>query len=478
VDLHISLTGRANLSRQIYEQIRAAIMDGLLSPGAAVPSTRELAQRLSVSRNSVSVAYDRLVAEGFLVSRVGAGSFVSTDIQPLPRIPRVGSPLRARAIWDEIREPPVWSEYHAQFDFRAGVPDARLFPFATWRALVADQLRPAAVQDGANIHAAGHPGLRAAIARHIGLSRAVRVNADDVFVTSGSQQAVDLVARVLLEPGDAVALEDPGYPPVQKAFASLGNRIIGVPVDAEGLIVDALPEDARLVFVTPSHQFPLGVTMSLRRRLALLEWAERVDAAILEDDYDSEFRYHGRPLEPLQSMDRTGRVLYVGSFSKVMLPTLRLGFLVAPAPLHAALRKAKHVTDWHTAVPLQAAAARFIEEGLLARHIRRMRNVYANRHSRLSAAVDRDLADHLTHIPSAAGLHIAVVARREDFDDVAVIRRARAADVALSPLSPFAVTGSPRPGLILGYGAIASELIDEGLRRVSASLDLKPASGL
>ena len=245
--------------------------------------------------------------------------------------------------------------------------------------------------------------------------------------------------------------------------------MVGVPVDAEGLVTDALPDDARLVYVTPAHQFPLGVAMSLRRRLALLAWAERTGAAIVEDDYDSEYRYGGRPLEPLHGLDHTGRVLYVGSFSKVLLPTLRLGFVVAPPPLHDALRKAKHLTDWHTQVPLQAAAARFVADGHLARHIRRMRAVYAPRHQMIQAALTGPLAAHLRVIPSAAGLHVAALLRTGG-DDTAVVTRALARDVALQPLSHFRIGTDGPQGLVLGYGAIPTEHIDEGLRRLACTM--------
>jgi GntR family transcriptional regulator/MocR family aminotransferase len=310
----------------------------------------------------------------------------------------------------------------------------------------------------------GHPGLRAAIARHIGVSRAVRAQPADVIVTAGAQQAIDLISRVLLEPGATAAVEDPGYPPARMLFASQGVRIVGVPVDAEGLVVDAIPADARLVYVTPSHQFPLGLAMSLERRMALLAWAERHDAVIIEDDYDSEFRYGGRPIEPLQSLDPGGRVLYVGSFSKVMLPSLRLGFLVAPPSLRRALRKAKFVADWHTPQAEQGALASFIDEGLLARHIRRMRAEYQNRHELIGRILVRDFADLLEPVPSAAGLHLSALLP-EGTDDRAVVHRARSRGVGLLALSDYFVD-EPRPGLILGYGSIPAARIEEGLRRL------------
>jgi GntR family transcriptional regulator/MocR family aminotransferase len=223
----------------------------------------------------------------------------------------------------------------------------------------------------------------------------------------------------------------------------------------------------RLVYVTPSHQYPLGMAMSMARRQALLEWARRAEATIVEDDYDSEFRYGGRPLEPLQSLDATGRVLYVGSFSKMMLPTLRLGFVAAPPPLHAALRKAKYLTDWHTAVPMQAAAALFIEDGLLARHIRRMRRIYAERHQRIIDILVRDFGEHLTPLPSAGGLHLAALLHpRAGSTDQEIALQARADGVAVFPLSRHFVATAPRPGFLFGYGAIASDRIEEGLGRL------------
>ena len=466
VELHISLDGPGDLSTKMYDQIRAAIVAGRVQPGQRLPSTRELAGRLAVSRTTVGVAFDRLLAEGFVHGRVGAGTFVSATPHPYTDERPATSPLRPRPLWDSLYQPLVMSDLRADFDFRPGIPDASRFPYSTWRALITEQLRPGAVGSAAHIDPAGVGALRIAIARHVGVARAVRAVADDVFVTSGSQQAIDLIARVLLEPGDRVAMEDPGYLPMRGAFVANGAQVVGVPVDAEGLVTDALPDDARLVYVTPAHQFPLGVAMSLRRRLALLAWAERTDAAIVEDDYDSEYRYGGRPLEPLHSLDHTGRVLYVGSFSKVLLPTLRLGFVVAPPPLHDALRKAKHLTDWHTQVPLQAAAARFVADGHLSRHIRRMRAVYAPRHRLIAAALAGPLGPHLHEVPSAAGLHLAALLRAGG-DDTAIVERARTCGVALLPLSRFRVGADGPQGLVLGYGAIPTEHIGEGLRRLA-----------
>jgi GntR family transcriptional regulator/MocR family aminotransferase len=358
-----------------------------------------------------------------------------------------------------------------EFDFRPGIPDVSRFPFAAWRARVSRHLHLKEVGTGAHIGAAGHSGLRAAIARHLSVSRAVRCTTDDIVVTNGSQQAIDLIIRVLLAPGDIAAVEDPGYPPPRGALRAYGCRVVGVPVDAEGLMVDAIPKGVRLVYVTPSHQYPLGVVMSMSRRQALLAWASRVNGAIVEDDYDSEFRYGPRPLEPLQSLDESGRVLYVGSFSKVLLPTLRLGFVVAPPPLHAALRKAKHLADWHTAVIMQAAAAQFIEDGLLAQHIRRMRRVYSERHERIVRALERDFCGCLTPLPSTGGLHLAALLdERHSASDQDIVERAAAQGVAVFPLAYHYAATPPRQGLMFGYGAIPTDRIEPGLRRLRACL--------
>jgi GntR family transcriptional regulator/MocR family aminotransferase len=471
LQLHLRLTSRRDVCGQLYRQIRDAILDGRLRAGEALPSTRELTRHAGISRNTVLLAYERLRAEGFITSRVGAGTFVSDGIRPRTSVHASDSPLKPRAVWDEIPEGIDMSATRAEFDLRPGIPDVSSFPFAAWRARLSRQFHPGPVGSAAHIGAAGHAGLRTAIARHVALSRGVRATADDVLVTNGSQQAIDLIVRAVLEPGDVVAVEDPGYPLPRRLFHAYGCRVAGVPVDGDGLVVDAIPRRARLVYVTPSHQYPLGMAMSMARRQALLEWADQHDGIVLEDDYDSEFRYGGRSLEPLQSLDGCGRVLYVGSFSKVMLPTLRLGFLVAPAPLRSALCKAKYLTDWHTALPTQAAAALFIDDGLLAHHIRRMCRVYAERHERIRRVLLTDFHELLTPLPSVGGLHLTtLIERPSGSSDIDIARRAHAAGVAVLPLSYHHVSNEPRPGLLIGYGAIATDRIEEGLDRLRGCL--------
>jgi GntR family transcriptional regulator/MocR family aminotransferase len=471
VNFHVSLSGRGDLAARIYRQILDAILDGRLRTGERLPPTRELARQLDVSRNTVAVAYERLIAEGFLSGRVGAGTFVCAE--PPRRARRRTAPggagVQPRRVWRTMPSPAEIRSDPAIYDFRVGTPDPRLFPYETWRRLLTGQLRPAAMAAAQYSTAPGSPDLGAAIARYIGVSRSVRASGDDVVTTHGAQQALDLVGRVLIEPGSHVAVEEPGYPPVRLLFQSLGARVVGVPVDAEGLDVSAIPSGVRLVYVTPSHQLPLGTPMSPARRTALLAWADRNRAVVIEDDYDSEFRFSDRPLEPLQSLDQTGRVVYVGTFSKTLLPMLRLGFVVAPASLRPALQTARQLSDWYGESLTQAALARFIDEGLMARHVRKATREYATRWERLLTVLHGDFAEWVEVVPSVAGLHLCVWLRSGSTDHAsAVVQQARESGVALQSIAGFYREGRPRAGLLLGYGLITSDRIDEGLSRLRA----------
>jgi GntR family transcriptional regulator/MocR family aminotransferase len=471
VEFHVNLVGRKDLSGEIYRQLRRAILDGRLQPGDVVPPSRELARRLSVSRTTVTVAYDRLSGEGFVSSRVGSGTFVSDSIPHASRPGiRTQGTLRPRPVWQDIYLPTAF-EAPAEFDFRTGLPDASRFPYGAWRQLMGRELRASAVGRGFYGDPAGHRALREAIVRHIGTSRGVVAAPEDVTVTNGTQQAMDLIARVLLAPGDRVAVEDPGYPPVWLLFKSLGLRIASVPVDDQGIVVDALPKDARLVCVTPSHQYPLGSAMSLPRRTTLLAWAERHNAAIVEDDYDSEFRYSGRAHEPLQTLDTHERVLYVGSFSKTMLPSLRLGFVVAPRSISQALHAAKYVADWYAPLPTQLAMANFIDQGWFARHVRKMRTIYRARHDAIAEALTGQLSEHLTIIPSGVGLHISATANGSPAMLDGALELASTAGVAFHSLSMFQVNQPGQPGIAIGYGAIQTEHIRSGLNILQKALE-------
>lgn len=467
--LHINLAERDDLSGEIYRQARRAIVSNMLRPGDSLPPSRELARGLNVARATVVIAYERLAAEGFIQSRQGAGTFVSCWHSPAHKPPATSRSraLEPRAVWEAIPLPTAFDQ-PAEFDFRTGLPDVSLFPHKHWRRLITQALRAGEVgPDSSYRSPAGHPALRDSIARHIGVSRGINASAEDLVITHGTQQAIDLLSRVLLAPGDQVAVEDPGYEAPRRAFEAAGARVVGVPVDDEGLVVEALPAGIRAVYVTPSHQYPMSVTMTLARRRALLDWADRNGAAIIEDDYEGEFRFKGHPLEALQTLDAAGRVVYIGSFSKTLLPTLRLGFVVVPISLRAAMEKAKYVSDWTTSTLEQAALSRLVEDGSFVRHVRKTGKIYSARHKLIAEIIANDFADHLELIPSTTGLHLTALARSASVEELSeVTARAAEMGVQVHRLSSFAVGQSARSGLVLGYGAVPIDRIGEGLCRL------------
>jgi GntR family transcriptional regulator/MocR family aminotransferase len=462
------------LLRALHAQLRAAILDGRLKPGLRLPSTRGLARTYRISRNTAIAAYDLLQSEGYVISHRGSGIYVATA---LPRRaerkaqPREDArPQRLAAFWRTIvpgfgMAPPL----QLRHEFALGVPDARLFPFAIWRRLAARALRALAKEPAAYSSAWGRAPLREAIARHVSFARAVACAAEDIVVTSGAQQAFDLLARILVTPGrTVVAIENPGYPPQRTAFAAAGAKIVPVRVDAEGLVVQSLPRDARVICVTPSHQFPLGSAMSARRRAELLDFARARGAVIVEDDYDGEFRFGGRPLDALQTLDRNDCVFYVGTFSKSLFPAIRLGYIVSPPWARQALVAARQCSDWHSGVIEQDTLAAFIAEGHLVRHVRRMRGVYAARREVLLAGLQRDFGRWLQPIPNVAGLHLAAFTA-PDIDVPEIVGLARSEGVGVSSLKRFYFGGRIRDGLIFGYGAIDERSITEAcaqLRRL------------
>ena len=439
----------------VYRALRAAIVDGRLPAGERLPATRVLAADLGVARGSVAAAYERLAAEGYLTARVGAGTFVAVVPVARPRRRVAADPLRPRAGWAFAPLPSAAAQAAPRYDFRTGIPDAGLFPFDAWRRLVTAELRLRWNSPGTYAAPDGHPALRTAIARYLGVSRGVPAVAGDVVVTNGAQHAFDLIARVLVKPGDVVAVEEPGYPPAARILASLGARVTGVRVDEQGLVVDELPAHCRLVYTTPSHQFPLGRAMSLARRRELLDWARGRPAAIVEDDYDSEFRFSARPLEPLYSLDTAGRVLYVGTFSKSMLPAIRTGFVLTPPGLRDALVAARQMGDGYGQPAVQAALARFLDEGLLARHVRRAGREYAGRHARIAAALAA--LPGLDVVPSAAGLHVTALTAA---DSTAVVAAAARAGLAVDDLRTYSTR---QAGFVFGFGAVDPSLIDEAM---------------
>ncbi len=472
--LVVPAAGSRSILRALHEQLRAAILDGRLQPGLRLPATRALADAYGVSRNTAVAAYDLLLSEGYIVSRARSGAFVADGLPHLRKRRNAddapGPQRRLNAFW---RDPPLFmpaTATTARFDFKLGVADKQLFPFATWRQLSARVLRAFAREAAAYGPPRGRQSLREAVARHVAFTRAVACQPNDVLVTSGSQQAFDLLARILVTPGrTVVAVENPGYPPLHTALAAAGARIAPVPVDAEGMVVAKLPPDAKVVCVTPSHQFPLGTVMSMRRRAALLEFAHARNAVVIEDDYDGEFRFGGRPLDALQSLDRTDSVFYIGTFSKSLFPGIRLGFIVAPRWAQPALVAAKRGADIHCGVVEQDTLAAFIDEGHMARHVRKTRAVYGARLQALLDGIRRDLDHWLEPMPSAAGLHVAALAKMP-IDMDAVAARALELDVGVYPLRPYYARGRAAPGLVFGYGAIDEHDIREGLSRLRRAL--------
>ena len=487
------------LHRQLYGQLRELVLSGRLAPGTRLPASRGLAEELGCSRNTVLAACEQLVSEGYLETRVGAGTFVSSELPDrlaTPEPPALPPGQAAPASRSALSRPVLSSRARGlaarEMDLReeppgaafaTGRPDTTLFPFDVWGRLLGRIWRR---PDPALLHAGapgGLPALRAAVAGYLRTLRGLDCTAEQVLVTAGGQQALDLAARVLLDPGDAAWVEEPGYGGLRAALTAAGARPVPVPVDGEGLSVAEgrrLAPEARLAAVAPSHQYPLGVAMSLARRLELLDWAAASGAWVLEDDYDSEYRYAGRPLAALQGLEAardTGagdrRVIYVGTFSKVMFPSLRLGYLVSPPVLLEAFLRARRALDDHPSTIAQPALAAFIEQGHFAAHVRRMRRVYAARQSALLAAGRRALGGLLALAPDDAGMHLvghfepALAAR---MDDREAARRAQAAGVVVRPLSAFYSGPRPRQGLLLGYAAVAEAEIGPAVARLARAL--------
>ena len=461
------------LHRQIYEQWRSGILTGRFRRGERVPSTREFAATLAVSRSTVTECYEQLIAEGYLDAVQGSGTFVSRELPDVGLGPaRAGDPADGAemamrlsrygaGLQDDFLYPPTPAGFIRFTHWR---PDLDRFPFALWRKLLM-RCQRAATPDMFDYaeRSAGYQPLRREIAAYVARSRALRCTSEQVVIVNGSQQGLDLCVRLLLEPGDDVALENPGYQGAHRIFQAYGARLRPARVDADGIVIRDLARKARMVYVTPSHQFPTGVSMSLARRLELIEWARGHGAAIIEDDYDSEYRYRGAPLPSLQGLARGVPVIYLGTFSKVMFPGLRIGYVIAPRQFVEPLRRAKWLADRQTSVLEQAALTDFIREGHLERHIRRMRRLYGHRREVLVDSLARHFGDRATVRGDAAGMHLMV-----RFKEEAIAEHAAAGRVMLMSASGYYLT-KPRPGeFIFGFSSIGERTIREGVKRLAA----------
>jgi GntR family transcriptional regulator/MocR family aminotransferase len=460
------------LHQQLYEQWREAISSGRFAGGGRVPSTRSLARSLAVSRTTVADAYDQLTAEGYFVARRGSGTYVADD---LPE-----DHLRARAPRLETAES-AWSAHLSHYGGRLAAnaahafdppqpqrasvlirPDVSRFPHALWARISARHLRRADRRMlEYSSEPAGYLPLRESVATYLSQSRAVRCDAGRVIITSGSQQALDLCARVLLNADDSVALEDPCYLGARRAFEAQGARLEPTPVDEHGIEIDRIARRARLVYVTPSHQYPTGASLSASRRLALLEWARRANGLILEDDYDSEFRYGGRPLPALQGMAAGARVIYIGTFSKALFPGLRLGYMVVPGSLVRTFTRAKWLNDRQTPHFEQMVVNDFLREGHLLRHIRRMRTLYGTRRERLVALLNRYGGDRLSIVGEPAGMHLMV--RIHDGRLLALIREIP----EFLSAEPYYLKDSPRNVFLIGFAGASDRALRDLARKLS-----------
>jgi GntR family transcriptional regulator/MocR family aminotransferase len=447
---------RTPLHQQIYDGVRRAILGGSLRAGQRLPSTRTLSTELHVSRFPVLSAYEQLLHEGYLEGKVGSGTFVSAAIpddvmrslpQPVRGAAPVPKPRASRVILPKRNDGGLRP-------FRVSLPALGAFPHATWARLVARHahaMTPALMAYG---DPSGIGPLRSAIAEHLRTARAVRCEAGQVIIVSGSQAALRISAAVLLRPGDLVAVEEPGYGGARAALGTSGAQLIPVAVDGEGIDVNALARlgsRVRAVYVTPSHQYPLGVSMTAARRMAVLDWADRQGAWVIEDDYDSEYRYVSRPLGALQGMDGHDRVVYVGTFSKVLFPALRIGYLVVPPALLREFLDAREAFDLFSPTLYQLALVDFLREGHFARHLRRMRTRYQSRRKALLAGLAKHCEGLLTIYNADAGLHISTLLP-EGVDDVAVVRRMMERGLMAEPLSACYAGPEKRSGLLLGFG--------------------------
>jgi len=484
----LALSGTGPIYHQVYEALRQAILDGRLTAGSRLPSTRTLSKELGVSRNTVLQAYDLLLAEGYAQGKHGSGTFVAHELPELSLAPRQrsgGETRKRRAATPTLgsfgeRLPPAalerlraWGYERPAllYDFRYGLPSFEDFPLDVWRRIVSRKSRMVTLRGLSYGNPCGLPALRSAIADYLQRARAVRCAPDQVIVVGGSQQGLDLTARLFLDPGSRVLMEEPHYQGARDVFLAAGAELVPVQVDEQGLDVDtveALKERITLAYVTPSHQFPSGGILPLARRLQLLAWAEQHNVYIIEDDYDSEFRYDNRPVEAMQGLDTSGRVIYIGTFSKVLFPALRIGYLVVPPDLTDAFGAAKWLADRGCGTLEQETLAEFISEGHFERHLRRSRTRNAERRKALLDALHGAFGDAVSVTGADAGIHLVAWFDTLSAKDIAaVVRAAEAEKVGVYDVAPYYRTPPTRGGLMLGYSALTPEEIREGITRLA-----------
>lgn len=472
----------------LFHALRESIMSGKLAAGTRLPSTRALAEQYGLSRGTVNVVYDMLQAQGYVEARPGSGTVVAyaggggyapvSSVQEEPGLSRWGE--RVNRLPLEQTGSTVVHEtgnVHGIIDFSLGRVDLRHFPSQLWNRLLFSQIRGQYRDERRDAYAAaGHLPLREGIARHLRRTRGLDVQPEDVVMVSGSHQALALLVQLTVDPGDAVVVEDPGYTGVSRAITAAGGTVIPCPVDRNGLVTDALPAAARMVVVTPGRHFPTGAVMPMERRLALLRYAERTGCLVVEDDYDSEFRFRGRPIEPLKALDRSGRVVFIGTFSRTMMQDIRLGYAVLPPGLVTAFRKAKQLFEPHpVAIMEQRALAAFLNGGEYERHLRRMRRVYQRRSETFAALLQASLEPVFDVYPNDAGLHIYAEWTGSDEAFTRFLAACAALGVRVPDLRP-AFIGAARPAAAFGFAHLAEDAMAEGVRRMAEAARLA-ASG-
>lgn len=491
IDVAIAIDSDSStpLHQQIYDELRQAILKGRLSPGSRIPSTRALSKSLGISRFTVTQSYDQLSSEGYLETVVGSGTFVckqlpdellrSTPIEFSTKVERGSIKLsgygRILIYADNV---PKIDDSPLTINFRFGRPAFDHFPIELWRRLLSRYCCADLNWLDYSTDPLGYKPLREEIANYLSRSRAVNCEPDQILITNGTQQALDLILRMLIEPEEIIAIEDPGYLSARLIFQTHDAQILPISVDGSGLIVEQIQKSTssniRLVYVTPSHQFPTGAILSLPRRLQLLAWAQQNGTLIIEDDYDSEYRYNGRPIPALQGLDRGGCVLYVGTFSKVLFPSLRIGYLVLPKSLVSIFTRAKWLSGRHLPILEQQVLTDFIKTGHLERHIRKMRALYDRRRQVLVQALKTYFGEKATILGEKAGIHL-MVCFQTDLRDEEIIQRAAEVDVGMTSASPhylntYSKAADSRGEFIFGYGELTKEQLQEGIRRLARVL--------
>ncbi len=475
--LEIKRNSSTPVYRQLYDSIRNMILAGQFRSGQRLPSSRDIADRFNISRTTVLQAYEDLLSEGYIEGKTGAGTFVSSKI-PEKFINTTSSKKVIKKKKFVAKKSSQLSKYlnyeRADYNkfqpFKPGIPDLNNFPFVLWSKLLSNVINELSPKEFGYSSAAGFKPLRVAIANHIRVSRSVNCEPEQIIITGGSQQGIDLICRVLLERGDNVGFEDPGYPGARDIILAAGMNLIPLQMDNEGLTYQNIKKKCNLIYTTPSHQYPLGITMSLQRRLELIDFASSKNIWILEDDYDSEYRYDGHPISSLQGIDEYGCVIYMGTFSKVMFPGLRIGYLVVPDSLIDSFIAAKLLSDRNSPIFEQAALCKFISDGHFGRHLRKMRLLYEQRKKFFFDSVEEHLSPHLTLHKTETGLHTFAWLKRIR-SDKKIAKHFFENGVITPALSDYSIKNKLKPGLVLGYAAYSEKQIMSSVNKMRGLLN-------